>query len=73
MCGRFPDGRVLGNDCFMGDVEMSVAEMIYLVKKALQIMLDSGQENGNITIEIRRGKPCHVRFDVEVKPTYKAE
>lgn len=47
---------------------MSVAEMIYLVKKALQIMLDSGQENGNITIEIRRGKPCHVRFDVEVRP-----
>ena len=47
---------------------MSVAEMIYLVKKALQIMLDSGQENGNITIEIRRGKPGHVRFDVEVRP-----
>ena len=70
---RIFDGRVLGNDSVMGDVEMSVAEMIYLVKKALQIMLDSGQENGNITVEIRRGKPCHVRFDVEVRPTYKAE
>ena len=48
---------------------MSIAEMIYLVKRALQLMFDAGQENGNITIEVRRGKPVHVRFDVEVKAT----
>jgi hypothetical protein len=48
---------------------MSIAEMIYLVKKALQMMLDAGQDNGNIVIEIRRGEPRHVRFDVEVKAT----
>lgn len=49
---------------------MTIAEMIYLVKKALQMMLDAGQDNGNITVEIRRGKPVHVRFDVEVKPSF---
>jgi uncharacterized protein YqgV (UPF0045/DUF77 family) len=53
----------------MGVLEMSIAEMIYLVKKALQMMLDAGQDNGNIVIEIRRGEPRHVRFDVEVKAT----
>ena len=51
-------------------VYMTIAEMIYLVKKALQMMLDAGQDNGNITDEIRRGKPVHVRFDVEVKPSF---
>lgn len=49
---------------------MSIAEMIFLVKKAIQMMLDMGQDNGNIVIEIRRGKPTHVRFDVEVKHSY---
>lgn len=49
---------------------MSIAEMIILVKKAIQMMMDAGQENGNIVIEIRRGEPRHVRFDVEVKPSY---
>ena len=52
------------------DETMSIAEMIILVKKAIQMMLDAGQENGNIVIEIRRGEPRHVRFDVEVKPSY---
>ena len=50
---------------------MSEEEMIYLVKQAMQMMRDAGQDNGNITIEIRRGEPRHVRFDVEVKPNYK--
>ena len=50
---------------------MSIAEMIYLVKKALQMMLDAGQDNGNIVIEIRRGEPRHVRFDVEVKASFR--
>ena len=50
---------------------MSEAEVIYLVKKALQMMRDAGQDDGNITIEIRRKEPRHVRFDVEVKPNYK--
>ena len=50
---------------------MSIAEMIILVKKAIQMMLDAEQENGNITIEIRRGEPRHVRFDVEVKPSFR--
>ena len=47
---------------------MSEAEMIYLVKKAYQMMLDADQKDGNITIEIRRGEPRHVRFEVDVKP-----
>ena len=47
---------------------MSEAELIYLVKKALQMMRDAGQDDGNIVIEIRRKEPRHVRFDVEVKP-----
>lgn len=47
---------------------MSEAEMIYLVRKALQMMRDAGQDDGEITIEIRRKEPRHVRFDVEVKP-----
>ena len=49
---------------------MSEAEMIYLVRQALQMMRDAGQENGNIVIEIRRGEPRHVRFDIEVKPSH---
>lgn len=51
-------------------VLMTNAEMIFLVKKAIQMMLDMGQDNGNIVIEIRRGKPVHVRFDIEVRHTY---
>lgn len=47
---------------------MSEAEMIYLVKKALQMMRDAGQDDGNIVIEIRRKEARHVRFDIEVKP-----
>ena len=47
---------------------MTIAEMIVLVKRAFQMMLDAGQENGNIVIEIRRGEPRHVRFDLEIKP-----
>lgn len=47
---------------------MTEAEMIILIKKALQTMRDMGQDDGNITIEIRRKEPRHVRFDVEVKP-----
>ena len=46
---------------------MTEAEMVYLVKKAMQMMRDAGQENGNVVIEVRRGEPKHVRFDVEVK------
>ena len=47
---------------------MSEAEMIHLVKKALQMMRDTGQDDGNITIEVRRKEPRHVRVDVEVRP-----
>lgn len=47
---------------------MSEAEMIYLVKKAYAMMLEAEQNDGDITIEIRRGKPRHVRFEVDVKP-----
>ena len=46
---------------------MSEAEMIYLVKKAYAMMLEAEQNDGDITIEIRRGKPRHVRFEVDVK------
>ena len=49
---------------------MSEAEMIILIKKALQTMRDMGQDDGNIVIEVRRKEPRHVRFDVEVKPSY---
>ena len=55
----------------MGDLEvMSEAELVYLVKKALQMMRDAGQDDGNIVIEVRRKEPRHVRFDIEVKPSY---
>ena len=47
---------------------MSEAEMIYLVKKAMQKMRNAGQDDGNIVIEIRRKEPRHVRFDIEVRP-----
>ena len=50
---------------------MTEAEMIILIKKALQAMRDMGQDDGNITIEIRRKEPRHVHFDVEVKPPKK--
>ena len=50
---------------------MTEAEMIILIKKALQAMRDMGQDDCNITIEIRRKEPRHVRFDVEVKPPKK--
>lgn len=50
---------------------MSEAELIFLVKQAMQMMRDIGQDDGNIVIEIRRKEPRHVRFDVEVKPNYK--
>ena len=49
---------------------MTEAELIYLVKKALQMMRDAGQDDGNIVIEVRRKEPRHVRFDIEVKPSY---
>ena len=49
---------------------MSEAEMIYLVKKAIQMMRDAGQDDGNIVIEIRRKEPRHVRFDIEVRPPH---
>ena len=49
---------------------MTEAEMIILVKQALQTMRDMGQTNTDITIEIRRGEPRNVRFDIEVKPSY---
>lgn len=45
---------------------MSEAELIYLVKKALQTARDLGQTNTDIVIEVRRGEPRKVRFDVEV-------
>lgn len=45
---------------------MSEAEMILLVKKAMQMMRDVGQRDSDIVIEIRRGEPKHVRFDLEV-------
>ena len=50
---------------------MTVPEMIILVKQALQMAMDLGQTNTNIVIEIRRGEPRNVRFDVDVKPSYK--
>lgn len=48
---------------------MTEAEMVILVKRALQTMRDMGQTNTDITIEVRRGEPRNVRFDVEVKAT----
>ena len=47
---------------------MTEAEMIILVKQAMQTMRDLGQTNTDITIEIRRGEPRNVRFDIDVKP-----
>lgn len=52
---------------------MSEAELIILVRKALQLLRDTGQDNSNIVIEIRRGEPRNVRFDVEVKPSYERQ
>ena len=49
---------------------MTDAEMTMLVKRAYQTILDMGIKNTNITIEIRRGEPRSIRFDVEVKPEY---
>ena len=54
-----------------GVCKMTVPEMIILVKQALQMAMDLGQTNTNIVIEIRRGEPRNVRFDVDVKPSYK--
>ena len=48
---------------------MTEAEMIILVKQALQMMRDLGQENSNIIIEVRRKEPRNVRFDIDVKPS----
>ena len=53
-----------------GSENVTEAEMIYLVKKALQMMRDAGQDDGNIVIEVRRKEPRHVRFDIEVRPSY---
>ena len=47
---------------------MSEEEAIYLVKCALQMMRNVGQDDANIVIEVRRKEPRHVRFDIEVKP-----
>lgn len=52
---------------------MSEDEAIYLVKKAFQTMRDIGQDDANITIEVRRKEPRHIRFDMEVKPYPKNE
>jgi hypothetical protein len=49
---------------------MTEAELIHLVKKALQMARDLGQNNTNVVIEIRRGEPKNVRFDVDVKPAF---
>ena len=54
--------------CTLLDMEMTEKEMMYLVRQAFGIMQAAGQENGNVTIEVRRGKAVHVRFDFEVKP-----
>lgn len=48
---------------------MNEAELLLLIKQALQMARDLGQTNTNIVIEIRRGEPKNVRFDVDVKPT----
>ena len=47
---------------------MTEAEAIILIRQALQIMRDIGQDDADITIEVRRREPRHVRFDMEVKP-----
>jgi hypothetical protein len=49
---------------------MTDAEMIILVKQAMQMIRDMGLTNTNIVIEIRRGEARNVRFDIEVKPSY---
>ena len=48
---------------------MTDAEMIILVKRAMQMARDMGHTNTNIIIEVRRGEPRNVRFDVDVKPS----
>ena len=52
---------------YLLDMEMTEKEMIHLVRQAFAVMHATGQENGNITIEVRRGKAVHVRFDLEMK------
>lgn len=52
---------------------MKEYEVICLVKQAFRVMAAAGQENGNITIEVRQGEGKHVRFDFEVKPKLPAE
>ena len=49
---------------------MSEAELIHLVKKAMQMARDFGQDNTNVVIEIRRGEPKNVRFEIDVKPAF---
>lgn len=46
---------------------MKEDEVIFLVRQAFRMMAAAGQENGNITIEVRQGEGKHVRFDLEVK------
>ena len=53
--------------CNLLDMEMTEKEMMHLVRQAFAVMHATGQENGNITIEVRRGKAVHVRFDLELK------
>ena len=47
---------------------MSEAEMIILVKQAMQTLRDLGQDNSDIVIEVRRGEPRNVRCDIQIKP-----
>ena len=48
---------------------MKEEEAVKLFRQALNILRNVEQENGNITVEVRRGEPKHVRVDLEVKPT----
>lgn len=47
---------------------MTEAELIVLVKQALQTARDLNQDNTDITIEIRRGEPRKVLIDIVMKP-----
>ena len=46
---------------------MNWSQTFQMIIDAVRIMSETGQDNGEIRIEIRRGEPRHVRFDYEVK------
>ena len=50
---------------------MTEAEMIILVRQALQTLRDLGQDNSDIVIEYRRGEPRNVRCDIQIKPPHR--